>query len=110
MTTLSRTEEILLLMVCKLGDDAYGMQIREEVRLLTGKLYSVGGIYVPLDRLVNRKLLSQLEVESGNDRLGRPRRRFEITALGLEQLKTIRKMEEKMWNLPISLLEKLKLT
>ena len=36
MTPISRTEEMLLLMVCRLGDNAYGMQIRIEVKNLTG--------------------------------------------------------------------------
>ena len=97
-------------MVCKLGENAYGMQIREEVKSLTGKLYSVGGIYVPLDRLVNRKLLTMSLVDSGEDRMGRPRRRFSITAEGLAQLKETKRMEQQMWDLPMDVLQNLKLT
>lgn len=107
MTTISRTEEILLLMVCKLGDEAFAMQIREEVKTLTGKLYSIGGIYVPLDRLTAKGLLQMEDVISDAERMGRPRRRFTITSNGLKALKETRKMEQAMWDISPDLLQKM---
>ncbi|MDN5205500.1 PadR family transcriptional regulator [Fulvivirgaceae bacterium BMA10] len=109
MTLLSRTEEMLLLMVCKLQDEAYGMQIRNEVKEVTGKLYSIGGIYVPLDRLVAKGFLKMEDVEASEDRMGRPRRRFTITAEGLSVLRETRQMELAMWDLPDTILKKMKL-
>lgn len=109
MTPLSRTEEMLLLMVCKLQDEAYGMQIRDEVKSITGKLYSIGGIYVPLDRLVAKSFLEIQEVAASKDRMGRPRRRFIITAEGLRVLKETHLMEKAMWNLPDSIVNKIKM-
>jgi DNA-binding PadR family transcriptional regulator len=107
MTTITRTEEILLLMVCRLGDEAFAMQIREEVKSLTGKLYSIGGIYVPLDRLTAKGLLLMEDVMSDEDRLGRPRRRFKITSRGVNALKETRKMEQKLWDISPELQNKL---
>lgn len=109
MTPLSRTEEMLLLMVCRLQDEAYGMQIRKEVKTLTGKLYSIGGIYVPLDRLVAKGFLEMQDIETSGDRLGRPRRRFIITAEGIQILKQTRQIEHAMWNLPDAVMKKMKL-
>lgn len=107
MTTLTRTEEVLLLMVCKLGEDAFAMQIREEVKTLTGKLYSIGGIYVPLDRLVQKGYLEMEDIEAEEERMGRPRRRFNITSQGLKVLKETREMEQALWNLKPDVLDKL---
>ena len=57
MDILTRTEEIILLAIYRLGDNAYGVTIREEVEALVGKSYSVGAIYVPLERMTKRGLL-----------------------------------------------------
>lgn len=110
MTPITRTEEMLLLMVCKLEEEAFAMQIREEVKSITGKLYSIGGIYVPLDRLVSKGLLKMEDVHDSEDRMGRPRRRFIITNKGLAILRETREMEDAMWNLPASALQKLRMT
>jgi len=107
MTTITRTEEVLLLMVCKLGDEAFAMQIREEVKALTGKLYSIGGIYVPMDRLVQKGFLEIEDVAAEEDRMGRPRRRFIITSNGLKVLKETREMEQALWDLSPNVLQKL---
>ena len=109
MNYLTRTEEMLLLMVCKLGVEAYAMQIREEVKDLTGKLYSIGGIYVPLDRLVQKGMLKTQDVGHDEERMGRPRRRFVITVEGATALREVRQFGDQMWDLPLPILKKLRL-
>ncbi|SNS74680.1 PadR family transcriptional regulator, regulatory protein PadR [Ekhidna lutea] len=103
---LTRTEEMLLLMVCRLQDEAYGMQIREEVKKQTGKQYSIGGIYVPLDRLVLKGYLDVQDENPTKERMGRPRRRFILTAEGIEILRKTREMQQSLWNLPEVVLKK----
>ena len=107
MTSITRTEEVLLLMVCKLGDEAYAMQIRQEVKSLTGKLYSIGGIYVPLDRLCSKGFLTMEDVPAEEDRMGRPRRRFDITSKGLQVLRETREMEKALWDIDPQVLQKM---
>ncbi|GAB5526152.1 MAG: hypothetical protein Roseis2KO_40240 [Roseivirga sp.] len=94
-------------MVCKLGDEAFAMQIREEVKTLTGKLYSIGGIYVPLDRLTAKGLLKMEDVNADEERMGRPRRRFSITSGGIKALKETREMEQALWDISPELLQKM---
>lgn len=106
---LTRTEEMLLLMVCRLQEEAYGMQIREEVKTQTGKKYSIGGIYVPLDRLVVKGYLEVQDEKPVEERMGRPRRRFIITAEGVNALKATREMQQSLWDLPDVVLQKHKL-
>jgi len=52
---ISRPEEIVLLAVRKLKDNAYGVTIRNLIQEMTGKYWSVGAIYVPLERLEQRR-------------------------------------------------------
>lgn len=94
-------------MVCKLGDEAFAMQIREEVKALTGKLYSIGGIYVPLDRLTAKGLLKMEDMASDEERMGRPRRRFAITSQGIMALKETREIEQAMWDISPDVLQKM---
>ncbi|MEM9324862.1 MAG: helix-turn-helix transcriptional regulator [Bacteroidota bacterium] len=107
---LSKIEEILLLMVCKLADEAFAMQIREEVKELTGKPYSIGGIYVPLDRMVKRGWLTMQDLPGEAKRMGRPRRKYLITAEGLRLLKESHELQSKMWNLPEGIINKIMLS
>ncbi len=108
MDVITRKEEMLLLAVCRLQDDAFGLTIRKEVEALTGKRYSVGGIYVPLDRLVQKGLLDTEEGHPTEERLGRPRRLYRITPDGLARLRAARAMHEAMWaKLPDPILQQL---
>ena len=111
MALLTRTEEMLLLTVCKLQADASGMQIRKAVEAVTGKRYSIGGIYVPLDRLVRKGLLQAYEQGPTSQRGGRRKRMYEITPTGLAALREIRQMEKALWSgLPEAISLKLGLT
>ena len=48
---LSKPEELVLLAVLKLADNAYGVTIRKEIEARTGRAVSIGAIYPTLDRL-----------------------------------------------------------
>ena len=108
---LSRTEEIILLSVCRLQSGAFGLTIRRDVEQVTGRRHSVGGIYVPLERLVKKGYLST-ESESGSaDRLGRPRRLFSISPEGLRALSEVHALNQSVWSgLPDPILNKLNLS
>lgn len=98
---LTRTEEILLIAVLELGDNAYGATIRQHIQKLTGKRFSIGGIYVPLERLQKRGLLTSEETEPLPERGGRRKRVYRITVKGLSALKEIRDFSQKLWaNMP----------
>ena len=111
MALITRTEEMLLLTVCKLRDDAAGMQVRKAIEAVTGRRYSVGGIYVPLDRLVRKGLLRANEQGPTPQRGGRRKRMYEITPAGLAALREVRQVEKALWSgLPEAISLKLGLT
>ena len=108
---ITRTEEFLLLTVSKCREDASGMEIRKAMEHLTGRSYSIGGIYVPLDRLVRKGLLRATECGPSPERGGRRKRVYEITGQGIAALREVRRLEEKVWsNLPEPLTARLGLT
>ena len=61
MRLLSRLEEIVLLSIWRLQDNAYGITILDEVEKATGKIWLTGSIYASLGRLLKQGLLISVE-------------------------------------------------
>ena len=96
MEELTRKEEQILLAVHFLHDNAFLNTIREHIKRYTGKNYSLGTIYVPLNRLhVNGLLESHLEKVSGSNK---PVRYYKITPLGYDVLSALKKRTDEMWD------------
>jgi DNA-binding PadR family transcriptional regulator len=94
---ISRPEEIVLLAVRKLGDNAYGVTIRNLIQEMTGKYWSVGAIYVPLERLEQRGLLISTTSTPKPERGGRRKRIFKITPAGLKELDDLYRVNSVLW-------------
>ncbi|MFC1563371.1 PadR family transcriptional regulator [candidate division KSB1 bacterium] len=101
MNEISKTEELILLTVWRLQDDAYGVTIRHFLQEITGKSISIGGIYVPLDRLVRKGYLKSFQSEPTSERGGMSKRMYKLTESGLEALNESKKVHDTLWeNLP----------
>jgi PadR family transcriptional regulator PadR len=92
MKILSRIEELILLTVWQLEDEAYGIPIRNKIIKLTGKKWSVGAIYVPLDRLVKWGFLISSQSKPTAERGGRSKRYYKISSEGLDALTQVKRM------------------
>jgi len=100
MKFLSRKEELILLTIWKLKNNAYGVTIREQIADSTGKYWSIGAVYDVLDRLVSK---GYLYAESS----GKSKRFYFLTKKGHNLLLEIKSLEESMWaDLPSPLLKK----
>ena len=95
---LTRTEELLLLAVWRLQQDAYGLAIGRQVSDLLGKKVSVGAVYIPLDRLARKGLLATWESEPTARRGGRRKRFYKLTPSGLAALNAVRKIHDEAWS------------
>jgi DNA-binding PadR family transcriptional regulator len=95
---LTRQEEQILLAVHHLGDNAYLIPIREQVKNYTGKYYSVGTIYAPLNRLYNQGYLEAAMGETNAMRGGKAIKYYTITEKGYQALADLKKAHEKMWD------------
>jgi len=94
---LSRPEEIVLLAVWKLDDNAYGVTIRNLVQKMTGKYWSVGAVYVPLERLEKKGLLKSRNSRPVPERGGRRKRLFTITPAGRKEMDELFKVQTVLW-------------
>ena len=101
MKYLSRPEEFLLLTLWKMEDEPYGVNIRSFLSKVTGKYWSIGSVYVPLDRLEAKGFVQSYLADPLPERGGKARRYYKITEAGMIQLQEIQKVYSKFWeNVP----------
>lgn len=98
MGLLSRIEELLLLAIWKLKDDAYGIAIIEQVEKDTGITWMSGSIYGALTRLKKNAYISTTRVEQSPEQTGRPRIYYRLTSSGLDKLIAVQKVNRLMWD------------
>jgi DNA-binding PadR family transcriptional regulator len=75
---------LLLTAAARLGDDAYGAAIREEIEEATGRRCSIGALYTTLDRLEKKGLLKTWMGEATPQRGGRAKRMVRVTTKGVQ--------------------------
>ena len=97
MKFLSRIEEILLLAIWKLQDNAYGMSIRNLVAKETGISWLSGAIYAPLGRLLKNGYVSSTKGEATPERGGRHKIYYHLTLKGRQELVEIQKVNNTIW-------------
>jgi len=97
MAQLTRQEEQVLLAVFDLEEQAYLITIREKVKEFTGKVFSLGTIYVPLNRLEKKGCLESRLGEPTAMRGGKAVKYYSLTQQGINILEEIRVLHERMW-------------
>jgi DNA-binding PadR family transcriptional regulator len=80
---LGELEHVVLLALMRLGDDAYGVTVRQEIEKRTGRQVSIGATYTTLDRMEAKGMVTSYVGEPTVARGGRAKRHFKITARGL---------------------------
>ena len=94
--SLGEFEQIVLLAVLRLGDEAVGPGISGELEARAGRTVSRGALYATLDRLERKGLLEwelgEATPETGGNRL----RRFTVTREGVEELAQARQAWDRM--------------
>lgn len=79
---LGEFEYLLVSASARLGEDAYGASIREDIENTTGRRCSIGALYTTLDRLEAKGLVETWMGEATPQRGGRPKRMVRVTAHG----------------------------
>jgi len=97
MKLISRIDELILIAIWKLGKNAYGMAVREEIIRATGMNWLLGAIYGPLARLHRQGLVASVKGEPTPERGGRAKVYYELTPAGKAALKTIREVSAEIW-------------
>ena len=97
MEMMTKLEELILLSVWRLKENAYGTTIFNFIAEVTGKKLSLGGIYFPLDRLTKKGYLTAYIGEATPERKGLSKRYYNLTEKGIQALGEIKRVNEIMW-------------
>ncbi|HET9263186.1 MAG TPA: helix-turn-helix transcriptional regulator [Vicinamibacterales bacterium] len=94
---LGEFEQIVLIAVLRLGENAYAIPIREEIEQRTGRKIARGALYTALDRLEAKRCLRSNMSEPLPERGGRSRRYFTVTSTGLAAVRATRQSLLRLW-------------
>lgn len=94
---LGEFEEMVLLCVCSLGDEATGARIQAALEAEAGRRASLGSIYAALDRLARKGAVESWLGEPRPERGGRARRHYRVTREGRAALGALRHVRERLW-------------
>ena len=83
---LGEFEQLILLAILRLRDDAYGVTIRAELADRAGRTVAPGALYTALDRLEAKGLIASRMSDPTPQRGGRAKRHVAVTAAGREAL------------------------
>ncbi len=94
---LTRKEELILLAVYKLGKSASLVKIREILNMSTGREWTVGNVYVPLDRMTKLGYLETQHGEPTARRGGKAVKYYLLSSEGKEALAELKRIHDTMW-------------
>ncbi len=95
---LGEFEEVVMLTVGILYKDAYGVSIKKEIEARLKRGVSVGALQTALKRLEDKGYLKSFDGEATEERAGRPKKYFQITALGKKAMEYSKSTREELWN------------
>ena len=85
---LGEFEQLVLIAIVRLEDDAYGARIRRDIEERTARRLSISAVYTTLDRLEAKGCVRSRIGEPTVERGGRRRKHFTLQPLGARALKT----------------------
>ena len=97
--SLGQFEQLVLTAILARREDAYGVSIHSKVRELAApKSVSLGAVYVTLDRLEDKGLVSSWRTDPTPERGGRAKRCYRLEALGEKALEESAVTAKRMWD------------
>jgi PadR family transcriptional regulator PadR len=95
---LGEFEEIVLLAIAILNREAYGFAIKNEIESRLKRDVSMGALHTALLRLEDKGYVRAFDGDATEERAGRPRKYFEITAQGKRAIAYSKESRERMWD------------
>lgn len=95
---LGTFEQVLLLSILRVGDDAYPPRVHQELEKGLDRSVSRGSVYVTLDRLESKGLLLSTAGATEPGRGGRPKRNLAVTQEGIVALRQARESLTAFWS------------
>jgi PadR family transcriptional regulator PadR len=94
---LGEFEEIVILTIGVLYKEAYGVSIKKEIESRLSRGVSMGALHTALVRLEDKGYIRSINGEATEDRAGRPKKYFEITALGKKAMSYSKETRDGLW-------------
>ena len=94
---LGEFEQMVLLAILQLKEEAYALSILGELDLKAGRSVSRGTLYKTLERMEAKGLLTWVAEDGSPERGGHPRRKFDVTGRGITALRESRDAFRKLW-------------
>lgn len=97
MKEISKAEEMVLLAIWRLEDEAYGVSICRQIRVDTGKDYTYGTLYGLLRQIDHKGYIKKIKGEPLPKKGGRSKSYFKLTPEGNRALKGAMALHKRMW-------------
>lgn len=94
---LGEFEEIVILTIAILHKEAYGVAIKSEIESRLDRNVSIGALHTALVRLEDKGYIKSFNGETTEERMGRPRRYYQITALGKKAMEYTKDTRNQLW-------------
>jgi PadR family transcriptional regulator, regulatory protein PadR len=94
---LGEFEEIVILTIAVLHKNAYGVAIKKDIEERLKRSVSMGAMHTALVRLEDKAYIKSYDGESTAERMGRPKKYFQITALGKRAIEYSRDTRNELW-------------
>ena len=96
-TYLGEFEELVLLAIACLGDEAYGVSIQQELQIQCDRNISIGALHSTITRLEEKKFLSSWTGGATAERGGRSKRYYDLTQSGRKALVETKNLRDQLW-------------
>jgi PadR family transcriptional regulator PadR len=97
MKVLTRTEEIILLSILRLKDNAFSLTILKEIKHRTGKNLTIGSLWVFLDSLHKKGYIDKGMAEETPAKGGRKKVYYSLTPSGAKALRNAKELQKSLW-------------
>jgi PadR family transcriptional regulator PadR len=94
---LGEFEEVVILTIGILYKEAYGVSIKKEIESRLTRNVSMGALHTALVRLEDKGYIKSHDGEPTEERMGRPKKYFQITALGKRAIEHTRDTRNELW-------------
>lgn len=96
-TYLGEFEELVLLCIAVLFDEAYGVNIKANIESQTGRKVSIGAVHAAVNRLEDKGFLKSNFGEPTKTRGGKRKKLYNVTSAGKSSLQNAMQMRQKFW-------------
>jgi PadR family transcriptional regulator, regulatory protein PadR len=90
-------EELVLLTIASLGDNAYGVSIKEDIEKRSERTISIGALHSTITRLEEKGFIKSWLGEPTQERGGRRKRFFQLTYEGKVALHHMKELRDELW-------------